>query len=97
MGKADCGPRDHGDARRDRCDDTLPEPGAARRLPLERVSHGVPAPEAREQYTAPPGPRKAIRAYPGGYHARPGGRPPPGSTGHGPWPFADRARVMSDR
>jgi hypothetical protein len=63
MGSADRGLPDNGNARRHDCDDTLPELGAAGGLPFERVTRGVPAPEAREQYTAFPGARKAIRAY----------------------------------
>ena len=66
MGNADRGLPDNGNARRDDCDEALPELGAAGGIPFERVTRGVPAPEAREQYTAPPGARKAIPAYPQG-------------------------------
>jgi hypothetical protein len=66
MGNADRGLPDNGNARRDDCDEALPELGAAGGIPFERVTRGVPAPEAREQYTGPPGARKAIRAYPQG-------------------------------
>ena len=66
MGSADRGLPDNGNARRLADDDTLPVPGAAGGAPLGRFSRGVPAPEAREQYTGPQGRRKAIRAYPRG-------------------------------
>lgn len=40
-----------------------PAPPGVRRVSSRRVSRGVPAPEAGEQYTGPEGRRKAIRAY----------------------------------